>query len=288
MVMKTLREVIETAEKEKTAIGHFNISTIEVLWSIFDAARELNVPIIIGASEGERKFIGVKQSVALVRSLREEFDYPIFLNADHTYSFDGIKKAIDAGYDAVIFDGTKLSFEENINITKRSVEYAQSVNPDVLVEGELGYIGESSKLLDEIPKGVDIANMTTPDDARRFVEETGVHLLAPSVGNIHGMLRHAQNPNLDSSRITQLRESAGVPLVLHGGSGITNENFTQAIDAGISIIHINTEIRKVWRDTLELSLQDDRDAIAPYKILKNARESVRKSVLGRLELFSKK
>jgi len=103
------------------------------------------VPVIIGVSEGERDFVGVKQAVALVKSLREEYNYPIFLNADHTYSVERIKEVVDAGYDAVIFDGTKLSFEENIAETKKAVEYARSVNPEIIVEGEIGYIGSSSK-----------------------------------------------------------------------------------------------------------------------------------------------
>ena len=107
--MKTYREYIAEAETKKVAIGHFNISNIEGMWGVFNAARELDVPIIIGVSEGERKFIGVKQTVALIKSLRDEYEYPVFLNADHTYSFDGIKEVIDAGFDSVIFDGAKLS-----------------------------------------------------------------------------------------------------------------------------------------------------------------------------------
>lgn len=191
--MHSLKKHIAQAVKEKKAIGHFNISTVEALWAIFDAARGLDVPVIIGVSEGERKFLGVKQVVALVQSIREEFDYPIFINADHAYSFDGVKEAVDAGFDAVIFDGASLSLEENIATTKKCAEYARSVNPDIVVEGELGYIGTSSALLDELPEGVDEAHMTKPDEAERFVKETGVDLFAPAVGNVHGMLKHVKN-----------------------------------------------------------------------------------------------
>src|SRR4051812_26548602 len=106
--MKTLREYIDDAWQKKVAIGHFNISNIEGLWGAFHAAQKLNVPVIIGVSEGERDFIGIPQSVALIKSIREEFNYPIFLNADHTYSFERVKEAIDAGFDAVIIDGAKL------------------------------------------------------------------------------------------------------------------------------------------------------------------------------------
>ena len=117
--MKTLKEYILEAEKKGVAIGHFNISNLETLRGIFEAAKKLDVPVIIGTAEGERNFIGTKTAVALVKNLREEFNYPIFLNADHTYSFDKVKEAVDAGYDAVIFDATNLSFEENIKITKQ-------------------------------------------------------------------------------------------------------------------------------------------------------------------------
>src|SRR3989344_2179273 len=143
--MKTLRECVQEAGEKKVAIGHFNISNTEGLWGAFRAAQGLGVPVIIGVSEGERDFIGVRQAVALVKSLRDEYDYPIFINADHTYSFEKVKETVDAGFDSVIFDGAKLSFEENVKITKQCVEYARSVNPEIIVEGELGFIGTSSK-----------------------------------------------------------------------------------------------------------------------------------------------
>ena len=284
--MQSLREVIKQAEKEKVAIGHFNISNIEGLWGIFKAAKNLNLPVIIGTSEGERRFMGLKQVVALVRSLREEFDYPVFINADHCYSFESVKEAIDAGYDAVIFDGAKLPADENIKTTKQCVEYAKSVNPDVIVEGELGYIGGSSKLLDEIPEGVSAENLTTPEQARNFVVETGVDLFSPSVGNIHGMLKHARNPDLNIERIKEIKKAVNVPLILHGGSGISDKDFADAIKAGISIVHINTEIRLAYRDAIKLSLQENPDEIAPYKFMRPAVEAVQKVVEKRLKLFN--
>src|SRR3990167_2022144 len=155
--MQTLREHIADAEARKVAVGHFNVSDSETLWGVFNAAHSLNLPIVIGVSEGERSFFGVRQIKAFVDSLREEFSYPVFLNADHTYSFERLKEAVDAGFDAVIFDGSKLSFEENAVETKRCVAYARQTRPEILIEGEIGYIGTSSKLLDEIPEGVAIA-----------------------------------------------------------------------------------------------------------------------------------
>jgi len=285
-----LKEIIQEAEAGRIAIGHFNIANIEGLWGIFNAARELDVPIIIGLSEGERDFVGVRQAVALVKSLREEFDYPIFINADHTYSFERVKEAVDAGFDAVIFDGAKLSIEENTKITKQCVEYARSVHPGILIEAELGYIGSSSKLLDEVPEGASLGDdsLTSPEEAKKFVEETGIDLFAPAVGNIHGMLKGVSNPELNIARIKEIREAAGVPLVLHGGSGITDSNFKDAIAAGISTVHINTEIRIAYRDAAVKSFTENPDEIAPYRLMKPSVEAVQAKVLERLKLFSNK
>jgi fructose-bisphosphate aldolase class II len=286
--MKTLKECIADAEARKVAIGHFNISNLEGLWGVFKAAQSLNLPVIIGVSEGERDFVGVRQAVALVRSLREEFDYPIFLNADHTYSFDRVKEAIDAGFDAVIVDGAKLSFEENIKMTKECVDYARKVNPNVLVEGELGYIGTSSKLLDEIPEGVTTSGegLTSPEQAKEFVEKTGVDLLAPAVGNVHGMLKATHDPRLDIPRVKAIREAVGIPLVLHGGSGTVDEDFVDSIHNGIAIVHINTEIRVAYKKALQISLQENPDEIAPYKFLKETVKAVEKTTGDRLKLFN--
>lgn len=286
--MKTLREYVSDAEARKVAIGHFNISDTEQLHAIFGAARKLNVPVIIGTSEGERDFIGVKQAVALVKSLREEFDFPIFLNADHTYSVERAQEAIDAGYDAVIFDGTKLPFDENIAQTKRVVEYAKSKNPNILIEGEIGYIGTSSKLLDELPEGVQITKdvLTKPEEAARYVAETGVDMIAPAVGNLHGMLKGAPNPNLDIALIGALREAGGVPMVLHGGSGTSDSDFIDAIKAGVSIVHINTEIRVAYREGIETALKEDPNEIAPYRFMKKGADAVFAVVEKRLRLFN--
>lgn len=290
--MKTLREAIQTAGENKTAIGHFNISNLEALWAIFRAGKELNLPVIIGVSEGERDFIGVRQTVALVRSLREEFAYPIFLNADHTYSFEKVKEVVDAGFDAVIFDGSKLNLEENIKISKQCVDYAREQariqNRDILVEAELGYIGTSSKLLDAIPEDVrlDENSLTKADEARKFAQATGIDLLAPAVGNIHGMLKGGADPALNIARIKEISEATNLPLVLHGGSGNSEEDFRQAIQSGVNIVHINTELRVAYRDALKLTLQENPDEVAPYKILKPAVTAMQKVVEKKLKLFS--
>lgn len=286
--MKSLRDYINDAEQRRVAIGHFNISNLEGLHGIFQAARALNVPIIIGLSEGERNFVGVPESVALVRTLRETYQYPIFLNADHSYSFEGVKEAIDAGYDAVIFDGAKLPIEENIAVTRRCVEYARTCGRDVLVEAELGNIGQSSKLLDAVPEGVatDERFMTSVEEAVSFVRQTGVDLLAPAVGNMHGMVKGGHNPKIDTERITAIRQAAGVPLVLHGGSGISDDDFVASVQAGISIVHINTEIRVAFKEALQKTLIAAPDEVAPYKLLAPSVEAIAGVVTNRLKLFN--
>lgn len=281
--MKTLKEYITEAKEKGVAVGHFNISNLEALKGIFEAAKKLNLPVIIGVSEGERDFIGVKQAVALVKSLREENNYPIFINADHTYSFERVKEAVDAGFDSVIFDGAKLPLEENIKITKQCVEYARKTRPEVLVEAELGYIGQSSKLLDGVPEGVE---MTSVEDAKKYVSETGIDLFAPAVGNIHGMLKNVPDPALNTERVREISEATGVSLVLHGASGNSKEDIQKAIKNGVAIVHINTEIRVAYKEGLEDSLKKHPDEVAPYKILLESVAEVERVVEEKLKIFN--
>ena len=287
--MDSLLKIIGQAEKKSAAIGHFNISDCVALKAIFLVAQELNLPIIIGVSEGEREFIGVRRTALLVKNLREEFNWPIFLNADHTHSLEKIKEAAEAGFDAVLFDGGKLPLEENIKETKKAVEIAKNINPEIVVEGEMGYIGGGSTMLDEIPEGAATkgGGLTNPEEAGLFVKETGVDLLAPAVGNLHGILKNAPMPKLDIERIKKIGQAAGVPLVLHGGSGLGDEDFLKAIEAGVSIIHINTEIRLAWRRGMEKSLAQKPEETTPYKLLPIAIEEIAGVVKKRLKLFNK-
>src|SRR5580704_16480359 len=183
--MKKLIEVVQDAGRNCVAVGHFNVADLVLLKGIFEAARELNVPVIVGASEGEREFAGAQQLAALVRSLRDEFDYPIFLNADHTHSLAKAMEAVKAGFDSVVFDLSSLPLEENARQTREAVEALKSVNPKVLVEGEVGDIGSGSNIHEDAPRAAQ--PLTTPFEARQFVTETRVDILAPAVGNSHGM-----------------------------------------------------------------------------------------------------
>jgi len=281
--MKSLREYLAWAEKKQVAIGHFNISDSEGFKAVVESAVELGVPVIIGVSEGERDFIGVPEIVALVQTEREK-GLSVFLNADHTYSVEKVKEAVDAGCDAVIIDGAAKSFEENVSETRESVEYAKSKGGKVLVEGELGFIGQSSKVLESIPEGVSEETQTEPEDAQRFVEETGIDLFAPSVGNIHGIVKGGE-PNLNIERIKAIASVINVPLVLHGASGNSDEDILSAIDAGIRIVHINTEIRLAYKAGIEAGLESEE--VAPYKFMAKGIEKMKKVIIDKLKLFNR-
>lgn len=290
--MITLKEAIQQAQEKGQALGHFNISDFSILKGIVSAAQKLNLPVIIGVSEGERDFLGVKQTVALIKSLREEYDLPIFLNADHTHSLEKVKEAAEAGFDTILFDAGQKDFEENLRLTKEAAEFVKNYNQqkgtEILIEGELGYIGSGSVILEDIPQGAAIRkeDLTTPEQAERFVRETNIDLLAPAVGNLHGMLAGALNPSLDIERISEIKKVAGVPLVLHGGSGISNEQLKLAIKAGASIIHISTELRVAWKRGLDLALLSHPNEIVPYKLLPEVVYEVEKVVLEKLRIFS--
>lgn len=286
--MQTLREVLEQAGKRGVAVGHFNVSDLVVVKAVFSAAKDLNVPVIIGASEGERSFMGVQQVAALVKSLRDEFDFPIFLNADHTHSRASAEEVARAGFDSIVFDLSALPFEENIRQTREAVIALKQIHPGMLVEGEIGDIGSGSEIHETMSAAG--RKLTTPEEARHFVEETGIDILAPAVGNMHGMsksmVRGEVNKHLDIERIAEIRKAAGVPLTLHGGSGTDDDDFRRAISAGISIVHINTELRVAWRRGLEKSLASNQDDVVPYKILPPVVEAVKEVVESRLRLFN--
>ncbi|HEV8591312.1 MAG TPA: class II fructose-bisphosphate aldolase [Pyrinomonadaceae bacterium] len=281
--MRTLREIIENARSNGVAVGHFNISDSTQLNAIAEVAREMKLPVMIGVSEGERKFIGVHEAAALVKAFRDD-GQEMYLNADHTKSLEGIKEAIDAGFDEVLFDGSELPIEENIQKAREAVALARAAGRDCLVEGELGYIGASSKLLDAVPEGAGL-DKTDPDLALRFVTESGVDMLAPSVGNIHGMLKNMPDPRLDIERIAAIKDAVKVPLVLHGASGNSEEDIRAAIKAGIAIVHINTEIRNAYREGIEAGLAKS-DEVAPYKYLGEGAEKMKEIVRAKLTLFN--
>ncbi len=210
----------------------------------------------------------------------------MFLNADHTYSVEKVQRAISAGVDSVVVDGAKLPFDENINMLATCVKYARASGRDVVMEGELGYIGQSSKPLDALPEGVSIENLTTAEDAKRFVSETGIDCFAPAVGNVHGMLKNAKEPKLHPDRVKEIADAVNIPLVLHGASGNTEAEIVECIKAGVAVVHINTELRVAYRTSLEKSFTDNPDEVAPYKFLAPSVEAMKNFVAEKIRVFA--
>ena len=283
-----LRNILEQAQTDGVAIGHFNVADLALLKAVFAAAHELRVPVMVGASGGERAFMGVHQIVALVRSLREEFNFPIFLNADHTHSLPEALEAARAGFDAIVFDVSALPFEHNVRQTKEAVAALKATNPAILIEGEIGDIGTGSEIHETAP---DLSKgLTSPGDAKRYVESTGIDILAPAVGNMHGMLksmvRGETSKRLDIARIAEIKAATGALLTLHGGSGTDEDDLRKAITAGINIVHINTELRVAWRLGLEDALVKQPDEVVPYKILESPVERVKRVARSRMKLFN--
>lgn len=280
----TLKKILNQAREEKWAVPHFNISDAVTLVGILEAAKELRSPVMIGTSEGERRFIGAKQAVAMIREYREEYKLPIFLNADHHKSVGLAQEAVDAGYDSVHIDLSAHDLEENIKGAKEVIAYAKAKDPEISVEGEVGYlVTESSKVYKEVIE-IPPESLTKPEEAERFVRETGVDRFAPAVGNLHGIAANAKK--LDIARIEAIRSKIGeVAIVLHGGSGTPDDQIRAAIEAGINNIHINTEIRVAYSMAVRTFLVNNPDETTPYKILAPAIEAVRAKAMEKIKLF---
>ena len=282
--MQTLKEAVEAAWDKRIALGHFNLSDSNQFNAVLAAAGAAGQPVLVGVSEGERKFFGVRNIAAMVRAARAD-GIQVYLNADHTYSLDGCKEVIDASFDSVIFDGSHLSMEENIATTRSVVEYARAKGTGALVEGEIGRIGTSSKLLTVPPEDMD-KDLTTAEEAALFVRESGVDMLAPAVGTMHGRLIGGGEPKIDLARIETIRNAVGIPLVLHGGSGTSDEDLAAAGKSGCSVVHINTDIRVAYRKGIEATLAADANEIAPYKFLAGGVEGVQKMTEKYIRLFA--
>ncbi len=285
----TLAFFLERARKEKWAVGHFNVSELDQMRSIVAACRDARAPAMIGTSEGERAHLGLGEAVVLRDALGKDFGIPVFLNADHSKSVETAKAAIDAGYDSVHIDLSALPFEENLRGTKEVVEYARAYSIQyavysIQVEGELGYLRGESRIEKEKIE-IRPEDLTDPAQAARFVRETGVDRLAIAVGNSHGI--SIDEPRIDIERIAAVRAAmpAHISLVLHGGSGIPDADIRAAIEAGISNIHINTELRVAFVGALRASLASHLDEAAMYKLDEAAMEALKKVVGEKLQLF---
>ena len=283
-MQNNLNEILQRATKEGWAVGHFNISNLEQLRAIMEAAKELKAPIMNGLSERERKAVGLKEAVALVKAFREEYGLPVFLNPDHSHSAESAKEAFDAGFDSVHVDLSALPYEENLRGTKEVVDYVNRRLASVSIEGELGYLRGESKIQKEKIE-IKQEDLTKPEEAADFARKTGITRFAGAYGNSHGI--SIDEPALDIERIKAVRKALleNVAMVLHGGSGIPDEQIKEAIKAGIANIHVNTEIRVAFTEALRKSLAENPDETVPYKITPQAIEAVKQKVEEKLKLF---
>lgn len=279
----SLGNILKQAKNEHWAIGHFNVSNFEQLKAVVNAAKESQSPVMIGTSEGERNWFGLNNIVSLVEGFKKEWPY-IFLNADHTKTVSAANNAIDAGYDSIHFDGSNLEISENINSTKQVADYARSKNPEISIEGELGYVKGESKVSEE-KISIDPSEYTNPKEAEEFIKSTGVDRLAIAIGNIHGI--NMDEPKLDFDRIIEIRKAIPeeVSLVLHAGSGITDEDIKKAIECGINNIHISTELRVAFREETEKSLKEHPDEYSPYKLDIEVVKAMEELIIRKIGLF---
>ncbi|MEK7603836.1 MAG: class II fructose-bisphosphate aldolase [Patescibacteria group bacterium] len=281
---KSLNWYLEQARLSNTALGHFNFATADVLRGIVQAAGDAGAPaVMVGTSEGEADFFGLKEAVALVKTLREEYDFPVFLNADHFKSFEKCKEAIDAGYDSVIIDASKMVFADNITETKKVVEYVKTLGKNILVEGEIGYLRGSSEVQTKIEITPD--DFTKPEEAKKFVGKTAVVQLAVVFGNIHGIVTD-QEEKLDIEHLKRI--IAAVPdvfYVLHGASGLKDEDVKAAIKAGVTNVHFNTELRVAYKEGIHHAFHDKPDETTPYKYLSSGVEGVKNIVTQKIKIF---
>ncbi len=276
---KKLIDVFKEARKEKIAIGQFNFSTLEQLKGISMAAKELGVPVICGTSPGEAKYFGFEEAVSLIRAIEKKENVSIYLNYDHGKDINILKKAIDVGYDMVHFDGSDVSLEENIKITKELVLYAK--RRKVLVEGEVSKIlGKSIVSNEEIGE----VTLTSIGKVVRFVKESGVNCIAFDVGSVHGV--HKSMPTIHSERVSELTKDVSAFVVLHGGSGIEEEMIKELIGKGVVKININTEIRLNWRNALYNTLHSNPQEIVPYNILPSSVEAVCEKTKEKINIFN--
>lgn len=280
-----LHELHQKALHEGWAVPHFNFSSLAQLNGIVDAAKKLNAPVLVGTSEGERKHVGLKQAVALVKSFRDE-GLHIFLNADHTHSIEAAMAAFDAGYDSIHIDLSKLPFQENVDGTKKVVEYVKSKNPDVEVEAELGYlVTDSSKIYNEVIE-IPEDSYTKVDEAVSFVEQTRIDRFAPAVGNMHGIALNDKVIRFEL--IEQLRKALPQDLTftIHGGSGIHDEDIKKMVQMGFNNAHISTELRQAYTLALRKFLNENSEELSPQVYETPARAAAETLAEEKMRLYN--
>ncbi|MBE3594934.1 MAG: class II fructose-1,6-bisphosphate aldolase [Candidatus Carbobacillus altaicus] len=278
MPLVPMTELAQQAKREQFAIGQFNMNNLEFAKAIMEAAERERAPFIYGVSEGAMKYMGERYVVALARAAAEASDIPVVLHLDHGSSFESVMHAIRLGFTSVMFDGSHLPLDENIRITRDIVRVAHAMG--ISVEGELGTIGGVE---DDLSVADEDAHIAKPEEAIRFYEETGVDVLAIAVGTAHGMYKG--KPHIRFDVIEEVARAIPVPIVLHGGSGVPDEDIRLAIEKGVGKINVNTENQIAMTRTIRKMLQEKPDLYDPRKYLGPAIEAMREVVQQKMRLF---
>ncbi len=275
----TSREWLQKAKDEKFAIGAFNVGNLETFKAIVRASANKKSPVIIESSPGETKWMGAANIADIAENYSREYGAPIIVNLDHSETLEDCMEAIAAGYGLIHFDGSKLSYEENLNIAKRVVAAAHAKG--LVVEGEIDRIvGKGSEVHKEMYTTDELrSGYTDPNKAKEFVEASGVDIFAAFFGNIHGTVPPGGQPPLDIGLVQKVNSVTGKFLSLHGGSGIDAGDIKLAIaEGGINKVNVNTDLRVAYRAALEKVLKDDPDIVALYKILPEVVSAVQEVV----------
>ena len=278
MALVSMKEMLNKAKAEKYAVGQFNINNLEFTQAILQAAQAENSPVILGVSEGAGKYMGGFVAVVhMVKGLIESYNItvPVAIHLDHGSSFENCKAAIDAGFTSVMIDASHHSFEENVKITKEVVEYAHAKG--VSVEAELGTVGGEE---DGVTGGIIYAD---PAECKSLVEQTAIDCLAPALGSVHGPYKG--EPKLGFVEMEQIGKETGMPLVLHGGTGIPDEQIQRAISLGTAKINVNTENQIAATKAVREFLNNNPNVYDPRKYLIPAREAIKETVIGKMRVF---
>ncbi len=277
-MLVTGKEILLDAQKRGYAVGAFNVNNMEIIQAIIEAAEETNSPVILQASQGGIKYAGVEYIAELGKLAARTAKVPVAVHLDHGTDFDQVMLCIRHGFSSVMIDGSRFPLDENIEFTKKVTEIAHAVG--VSVEAELGKIGGTE---DHITVDEKDATFTDPMEAKKFVEETGVDFLAIAVGTAHGVYKG--EPKLDFDRISEIRNTIDVPLVLHGSSGVPYEALKKAISLGICKINIDTDVRIAFANGVKDFVAANPDEIDPRKILGPAKTMMKAAIKEKMEVF---
>ena len=275
MKLVTTKSILNKAQEGKYAIGAFNVENMEMVMAVISAAEEMNAPVIMQTTPSTVKYASLDYFLANARVAASQAKVPVVMHLDHGSSFELVAQAFRAGYTSIMIDGSHSSFEDNIKISKAVVDMCKPAG--IAVEAELGKVGGKEDDLDGGDGG-----FTDPQEAKEFVERTGVDSLAVAIGTAHGMYKG--EPKLDLDRLSQIKEVVSIPLVLHGGSGIPDSKVQESIERGICKVNYATELRIAFTNGVNKYLKENKDAIDPKKYNKAGMEEVKKFVKEKIKV----